>query len=295
MYKLFIISDGISIIVEEVSPTYFSLEMRTPLEFSLGFVAIEVSLWRCSELLPEASPVFDRTEAIHGRSLPHSLASRGLSGNASSRKISLGFVAIEISLWYCSDLLPEVSPVFDRAEAILGEIPPTYARSLWKCVPPREFSLGFVAIEVSLWRCSKLLPEVSPVFERTKAVLGEISPTYASLPKVSWKCAPLVSSLSGSLPSRSLFGAVAIYYRRSLQYSFVQKLFLGRSAPHTLAFQRSLWKYVPSVSFLLGSLPSRSLFGTVKNDYKRSLQYSILQNLLLGRSLLLTLAFQRSL
>ena len=66
MYKRSTISADISIIVGEVSPTYFSLELRPPLEFSLGFVAIEVSLWSCTELLPKVSPVFVRTEAILG-------------------------------------------------------------------------------------------------------------------------------------------------------------------------------------------------------------------------------------
>ena len=153
-----------------------------------------------------------------------------------SSEFSLGFVAFEVSLWRCTKLLLEVSPVFDRAEAILGEISPTYASlpevSL-EMRPPREFSLGFVAIEASLWRCSKLLPEVSPVFDRAEAILGKISPTYASFPEVSLEMRPPVSSISGSLPSRSLFGAVPNYYRRSLQY-FWQKLLLGRSLRRTL-------------------------------------------------------------
>ena len=97
------------------------------------------------------------------------------------------------------------------------------------------------------------------------------------------------------MPSTSLFGVVANYYRRSLQYSIVQKLFVGRYFPNTPAFQRSLWKCIPPVSFLSGSVPSRSLFGAVPNYYRRSLQYSIVQKLLLGRSLSHTPAFQRSL
>ena len=51
--------------------------------------------------------------------------------------------------------------------------------------PPLEFSLGFVAIEVSLRRCTELLPEVSPVFVRAGAIVGEISPTCASLSEAS--------------------------------------------------------------------------------------------------------------
>ena len=93
-----------------------------------------------------------------------------------------------------------------------------------------------------------------------------------------------MSSLSGSLPSRSLFGAVANYYGRSFQYSIVQKRFLGRSFPLTLAFQKSLWNCVLPVSSLTGTLPSRSFFGTVVNYYRRSLRYSIVHQLFLGRS-----------
>ena len=188
--------------------------------------------------------------------------------------------------------------MFDRTEAIHGEISPTYVSlpevSL-EMHPPREFSLGFGAIEVFLWRCSELLPEVSPVFDRTEAIHGEVSPIYASLPEVSLEMLPPMSYLSGSVPSRSLFGAVANYYHRSLQYLIVQKLFVERSLPHTPAFQRSLWKCGPPMSCLSGSVPSRSLFGTVPNCYRRTLQCSIVQKLFTGRSLPHIPAFQRSL
>ena len=112
MHKRSTISAGISIIVGKFSPTYFSLDMRPPREFSLGFVVIEVFLWRCSKLLPEVSPVFDRTD----------------------------------------DILEEISPLYASLPEVSLEMH-----------PPREFSLDFVAIEVSLWRWSKLLPEVSLV------------------------------------------------------------------------------------------------------------------------------------
>ena len=89
-----------------------------------------------------------------------------------SRELSLGFVVIKVSLRYCTELLPEVSPLFDRAEATLGNISPTYVSlpevSL-ETLSPRKFSLGFVAIEVSLWRWTKLLP-----------IAGEVSPTYST-------------------------------------------------------------------------------------------------------------------
>ena len=70
MNKCSTISPGLSIFVGEVSPAYFSLKMRPPREFSPGFGSIEVSLWRCSELLPEVSPVFNHTEAILGEISP---------------------------------------------------------------------------------------------------------------------------------------------------------------------------------------------------------------------------------
>ena len=120
--------------------------------------------------------------------------------------------------------------------------------------------------------------------------VGEGSPAYFSL-----ELRPPVCSLSGWVPPRNLFGAVPDYYRRSLHYSIVPKLFLGRSPRHAPAFQRSLWKCVPSVSSLSGSVPSRNLFGAVPNYYRRSLHYSIVSKLFLGRSLRHAPAFQRSL
>ena len=98
-------------------------------------------------------------------------------------EFSLGFVAIEVSLWRCTELLPEVSREFVRTEAIGCEASSTYASrpevSL-EMRPPLEFSLGFVAIEVSLWRCTELLPEVSRVFVFEEAFVGKISPAYAT-------------------------------------------------------------------------------------------------------------------
>ena len=164
------------------------------------------------------------------------------------REFSLGFGTLQASFWRCGDLLPEVSPVLDRTEATLGEIFPTYASlpevSL-EMHPPREFSLGFGTIKASFWRYSDLLPKVSPVFDRTEAVLADIFPTYASLPEVSLEMRPLREFSVGFGTIKASFGPVSIYYRRSLQYSIVQMLFLGKHIPHTPAFQRSLWKYFP--------------------------------------------------
>ena len=102
-------------------------------------------------------------------------------------EFSLGFVAIEVSFWRCTELLPKVSKKYVRAEAVVGKISPTYTIrpeiSLDMCFLP-EFSLGFVAIEVSLWHCTELLPKVSPVFF-AEAIVGESSPAYATLHEVS--------------------------------------------------------------------------------------------------------------
>ena len=71
---------------------------------------------------------------------------------------------------------------------IVGKFSPTYFSLDMR--PTSEFSLGFVVIEVFLWCCSELLPGISPVFDRTEDVLGEISPPYASLPEVSVEMHP---------------------------------------------------------------------------------------------------------
>ena len=68
---------------------------------------------------------------------------------------------------------------------------------------PREYSLGFVAIEVFLQRCTEPLQKVSPVF--VCAVIEEVSPTYASFSEVS--CVPPVNSLR-LLPSSYLSARV---------------------------------------------------------------------------------------
>ena len=109
------------------------------------------------------------------------------------REFSLGYGTIKVSFWRCTKLLPEVSPLFDRTEIILGKIPPTYASFLEVSLemrPPREFSFGFGTIKASFWRCTKLPLEVSPVFNRTEPIVGEMSPTYASLPEISLEMRP---------------------------------------------------------------------------------------------------------
>ena len=176
--------DCTEIILGEFFSTFASLpglplEARPPGEFSLGFDTIKASFWPCTKLLPEVSPIFDRTETtlrdffFTFASLPEfSLEERP------PREFSLGFGTIKAFFWRCSGLLPGVSPVFDRTEATLAEIFSTFASlpelSLEQR-PPREFSLGFGTIKASFWRCSGLLPGVSPVFDRRNYTWGNLS------------------------------------------------------------------------------------------------------------------------
>ena len=113
---------------------------------------------------------------------------------------------------------------------------------------------------------------------------GDISLVRQHSRGLSGNAPPPASSLSDSMPSRSYFGAVTSYYRRSLQYLILQKLCLWSSLRHAPAFQRSLWKCVPPMSSLSGSVPSRNIFGAVPTYSRRSLHY-IFQKLLLRRSL----------
>ena len=63
---------------------FFSLNLRTLRELSLGFGTIKVSSWRCSGQLLEVSPVFDRTETILGAIFsPTRQTSKAVSGSAS--------------------------------------------------------------------------------------------------------------------------------------------------------------------------------------------------------------------
>ena len=195
-------------------------------EHALGFGTIKASSWRCSGLLPGVSPVFDRTETILGEIVSPLARLPELSlGALPPQEHALGFGTIKASSWRCSGLLPGVSPVFDRTETILGEIVSPLARlpelSLG-ALPPQEHALGFGTIKASSWRCSGLLPGVSPAFDRTETILGGIVSPLARLPKLSLGAFPPESELSGSVPSGHLFGAITTYHRRSLPYSIVQ-------------------------------------------------------------------------
>ena len=164
-------------------PPELSLGALPPREHALEFGTITASSWRCSGLLPRVSPVFDRTETILGEIVSPLARLPGLSlGALPPREHALEFGTIAASSWRCSGLIPGVSPVFDRTQTILGELvsPLAYLpeRSLG-ALPPREHDLEFGTITASSWRCSGLLPGVSPVFDRTQTILGEIGSPLA--------------------------------------------------------------------------------------------------------------------
>ena len=171
-----------------------SLGALPPREHALGFGTIKASSWRCSGLLPGVSPVFNRTETILGEIFSPLARLPELSlGALPPREHALGFGTITASSWRCSGLLPGVSPVFGRTETILGEVFSPLARlpelSLG-ALPPREHALGFGTITASSWRCSGLLAGVSPVFDRTETILGEIFSPLARLPELSLGALP---------------------------------------------------------------------------------------------------------
>ena len=189
----------------------------------------------------------------------------------SPREHALEFGTIKASSWRCSGLLPGVSPVFNRTETILGEMFSPLARLPELCLgalPPREHALEFGTIRASSWRCSGLLPGVSPVFDRTETVLGEIFSPLARLPELSL----------GTLPPREHaleFGTIkASSWRcsgllpRSPQYSIVQKLFWGKFFPHSPGSQSCVWEHFPPESTLSSSVPSRYLLGAVAVYYR---------------------------
>ena len=164
----------------------------------------------------------------------------------------------------------------------VGDVSPVYFSLNLR--PPRELSLGFGTIKASSWRCSGLLAGVSPVFDCTETILEAIFSHSPGFQSCLWKRFPPESSHSGSVPSRHLFGTVAVYYRGSPQCSIVQKLFWGKSFPHSPGFQSCLRKRFPPESSLSGWVPSRHLLGAVVVYYRGSLQYSIVQKLFWGKS-----------
>ena len=203
----------------------------------------------CSGLLPGVSPAFDHTETILGEIFSPLARLPELSlGALPPREHALGFGAITASSWRCSALRPGVSPVFDRTENYSGEIFSPLARlpelSLGR-LPPRELALGFGTITASSWHCSGLLPGVSPVFDRAETILRAILSPLARSQSCLWERFPPESTLSGSVPSRHLFRAVAVYYGGFPQYSIVQETILGKSFPHSPGSQSCLWERSP--------------------------------------------------
>ena len=133
----------------------------------------------------------------------------------------------------------------------------------------RELSLGFGTIKASSWRCNGQLPGVSPVFDRTETLLGEIVfPTRQASKAVSGSASPprarsrvryhqgiflaLQRSNTGGLPSIRSY----------------RKLFWGKSFPHSPGSQSCLWERLPPESTLSGSVPSRHLLGAVAVYYR---------------------------
>ena len=141
--------------------------------------SVPSSFGHCSGLLPGVSPVFDCTETILGEifSTFASLPELSLEARPPG-EFSLGFDTIKAYFWSYTKLLPEVSPIFNRTETTLRDVFFTFASlpefSLEER-PPREFSLGFGTIKASFWRCSGLLPGVSPVFDRRNYTWGNLS------------------------------------------------------------------------------------------------------------------------
>ena len=146
------------------------------------------------------------------------------------------------------------------------------------------------------WRCTKLLPEVSLVFDRTESVFGEIFSTSVSLPEVSLEARPPREFSQGFGIIKASFwrftkllpGVSAEFDRTEIILGGI--FFTSASLPEVSLEAR------PPVSSLSGSVPSRHLFGAVPNYHRRSLQY-FFQKLLLGRSLprALPLMFSRRL
>ena len=119
---------------------------------------------------------------------------------------------------------------------------------------PREYPLGFVAIEVFLRRYTELLPEVSPVFACSN-YSGRSLPRTVVVRRSLWNCVPPVSSVSCLLSSRSS----ALYRATTRGLSSICLQTIAGEAPYTLVFQRSLWTRAPPVSSLSGLLPSNYL------------------------------------
>ena len=149
-----------------------------------------------------------------GKSFPHSPGSQSclwerfpsestLSGSVPSRHLLDAAVVDYRGSPQCSivqnTILGEIfSPLARLPELSLGAL------------PPRKHALGFGTIKVSSWRCSGLLPGVSPVFDRTELFWGKSFPHSPGSQSCLWERFPPESTLSGSVPSRHLLGVVTV-------------------------------------------------------------------------------------
>ena len=211
--------------------------------------------------------MFDRTETILEEMFsPLARLPELYLGALPPREHALEFGTIKASSWRCSGLLPGVSPVFDRIETILEEMFSPLARlpelSL-EAFPPREHALEFGTIKASSWRCSGLLLGVSPVFDPTDTILGEIISPLARLPEL----------YLGALPPRERalgFGTIkASSWRCS---GLLPGVFPVFDRTETILEEMfSPLARLPELS--LGVLPPREYaleFGTIKASFWRS-------------------------
>ena len=101
---------------------FFSLNLRTLRELSLGFGTIKASSWRCSCQLPGVSPVFDRTGTILGKFSFLLARLPKLSLEAlPPRELALGFGTIKASSWRCSGLIPGLNQSIRSCRNYSGE------------------------------------------------------------------------------------------------------------------------------------------------------------------------------
>ena len=140
---------------------------------------------------------------------------------------------------------------------------PAFQSCLWKRVPPVSSLSGSVPSRHRFWCCSDLLPGFSPIFDRTETLFGEIFSTFASLPELSLEAPPPreFSLGFGTIKASSwrcsgLLQGVSSVFDRT-------RLFMGKYFAPSPSFQSCLWKRVPPVSSLSGSVPSRHLFRAV--------------------------------
>ena len=154
---------------------------------------------------------------------------------------------------------------------------------LWERFPP-ESTLSGSVLSRQLVSAVAVYYRGSPKYSIVQKLFwGKYFPHSPGSQSCPWERFPPESTLSGSVPSRHLLGAVAVYYRGSPKYSIVQKLFWGKSFPHSPGCQSCLWERFPPESSLSGSVPSRHLLGDVAVYYRGSPQYSIAQKLFWGK------------